>query len=360
MLYRLSKTATSVMFKPDQIRFRPIYLQIESTNHCNLKCKFCQRDKMEAKLEHLSPERFEFILTEFRPRFLNLGGDGEPLLNPEIDKLIRMAKESGATTNFATNGTLLDHWAEKLIDAKLDLLKISIDSASPGIYRKIRNVDQHSKIVQGIKTLQDVKRIKKRKKPHLRFNIVICRDNLEELTSIVRLAQELDVPTINFKTIDVIGQEEKSAELLWGTIEEDRLLHALKAAYKVSKKYGIKTNLHYLITRYREYKIRYSEEKIKQDIKRKVYCLIPWFTTYIKVNGDLAPCCPFALGNVNTSLGNIYANGIDNALNSKRYARFRNQMKSGDPSYKFCRFCFEAQNLSNYLINFKMLRHFWL
>ncbi len=140
---RILKILLQILFKPAKV-INPIYIQVEPTNYCNLNCNFCQRDKMKAKLEHMSLEKFEEILRDYKPTHITLSGDGEPLLHPQIDKLIAMTKLSGAKVNLATNGTLLFKYAEKV--KGLDLLKISIDAAYPKTYKKIRNVDLFNQI----------------------------------------------------------------------------------------------------------------------------------------------------------------------------------------------------------------------
>ena len=353
------QTFMSILARPEKINFYPLYLQVECTNYCNLHCRFCQRDNMEMKLEHITPENFEFILDEIKPLYLNMGGDGEPLMHPHLDSLIAFAKKRGIMTNFATNGVLLQNYADRLMHSGLDLLKISMDSANPHTFRKIRGMDKYNEIITGLEHLQKIKKQKDKRKPHLRFNVVICRENVMELTEIVMLAHRLGVPTINFKTVDIVGQEEKIPDVVQGVLDNNKLLNSLKNARLAASERDIATNADYLIDNYENYKIRYSPNQISANIRRKLCCYMPWFTTYIKVNGDIAPCCSFALGYVNTSFGNIYSQGVMGALNSQQYVDFRRQMKKGKPSYKLCRYCFEAQTLSNYLVNFKMLRHFF-
>lgn len=357
---RLAQTLHGVIRRPSRINYRPVYMQVESTNYCNLHCTFCQRDNIESKFEHMDPAKLEKILDEFKPRFLNLGGDGEPLLNPHVGELISLAKARGCTVNFASNGTVLGKVADKLIDSELDLLKISIDASTPETYQKIRNSDDHEKIVNNIRLLQERKKERGVTKPKLRFNVVVCSENVHELADIASLAHELGVPTINYKTLDVVGQEEGCEDIAEGVVNDDRLLDNYKIALERAKTLKVSTNLEYLIRRYDDYKVRYSMENVRDgNLDRKVHCMIPWISTYVKVNGDLAPCCPFALGYVNASLGNIERDGVDGALNSEAYMKFRDEMRRGEPESKFCRFCMEAQTVENYAVNAKMLSGFW-
>ena len=175
----------------------------------------------------------------------------------------------------------------------------------------------------------------------MRFNVVICKENVNELADIVNLAKRLDVSTINFKAIDLVGQTDDMANGV-----SSSLLRELKRADQNAKTMGIKTNANYLIRNYEQYKLKYSGLK---DIDRSVKCFLPWFMIYIKVNGDMAPCCPFALSDVNYSIGKD--------INSEEAQKFRKDMNRGI-NHKICKFCFEGQTISNLLINAKMLRYF--
>ena len=53
-------------------------------------------------------------------------------------------------------------------------------------------------------------------------------------------------------------------------------------------------------------------------------CLLPWFSLYIAVNGDVRPCCSFAEGNV-CNLGNLFEQSFAEIWNSEKYQALRQQ-----------------------------------
>jgi len=73
---------------------------------------------------------------------LSLNNWGEPLLHPDIFRMVRLAKDKGTKTAiFCTNGVLLDDaHAEQLFESGLDILEFSLDGL-PGVYESIRGVD---------------------------------------------------------------------------------------------------------------------------------------------------------------------------------------------------------------------------
>jgi radical SAM protein with 4Fe4S-binding SPASM domain len=58
--------------------------------------------------------------------FVELQISGEPLLHPELHKIINMVKETGVKVGLSTNGILIEKQIEALL--KLDIITVSIDS----------------------------------------------------------------------------------------------------------------------------------------------------------------------------------------------------------------------------------------
>ena len=100
---------------------------VETTNYCNAECDYCPYPKMTREKGFMSVETFKKVLEKQELDFMELHNFGEPLVDPQIFKFIRMAKEAGFKTRLSTNGLLLNRDVlSKLADAGLDLMWISI------------------------------------------------------------------------------------------------------------------------------------------------------------------------------------------------------------------------------------------
>ena len=134
---------------------RVLSLNVETTNHCNLRCTICpvNRGMVRAK-RFLDPARF-MRLIDATPtlRFVLPFQWGEPLLHPEIDRMIRYAADRGIRSMMTTNGTLLDErMAERLFRSGLDRLTISIDGDA-ATHEAIREVP-HAEIRERVADLR--------------------------------------------------------------------------------------------------------------------------------------------------------------------------------------------------------------
>lgn len=95
-------------------KFKRVYLEITSV--CNLACTFCPptlRPKQFISLEDYSKR-----LDEIKPHtdYVYLHVKGEPLLHPQIDKLLDISHEKGFKVHITTNGTLISKKGEQIID----------------------------------------------------------------------------------------------------------------------------------------------------------------------------------------------------------------------------------------------------
>ncbi len=154
----------------------PSELLIEVTNDCNLRCLMCPRSKMTRKIGYMPFTLFCRVIDQIRhlpATIITLHGLGEPLLHPEIVKMVSYAKNSHMQrVNFNTNGSLLtDGLSEKLINSGLDELTLSMDSAtarcySPGTEGAFSSLD---KKITGLINLRNKLSVKK---PKIKLQII--------------------------------------------------------------------------------------------------------------------------------------------------------------------------------------------
>src|SRR5216684_4165708 len=132
----------------------PEELYLEVTNRCNLRCRTCpQFFGMDERFHDLTWERFLSISDQFpQLRRVVLHGIGEPLLNPDLPRMIEHLKRRGAYVLFNSNGLLLrGRTARKLVESGLDELRISMDGGTPETYQQVRGVDGFDRILANLR-----------------------------------------------------------------------------------------------------------------------------------------------------------------------------------------------------------------
>jgi MoaA/NifB/PqqE/SkfB family radical SAM enzyme len=115
----------------------PAICDISVTNVCNAACDFCgfSRDKtLRGPARYIDVQNFNSalaILWRKRIRYVTLQG-GEPLVHPEIVRLVSLTAASGISCGVITNGWFLPRYIDRLAAAGLSRLVISLDSADLG------------------------------------------------------------------------------------------------------------------------------------------------------------------------------------------------------------------------------------
>ncbi|RDI97161.1 radical SAM protein [Dyella solisilvae] len=123
----------------------PAICDVSVTNVCNAACDFCgfARDKkLAGPRHHLDPDDFERalpILRRRRIRYMTLQG-GEPLVHPQIVSLVASATKAGVRCGLISNGWFLPEYIDRLAEAGLDRLLVSIDSADMAAHEHNRGL----------------------------------------------------------------------------------------------------------------------------------------------------------------------------------------------------------------------------
>jgi MoaA/NifB/PqqE/SkfB family radical SAM enzyme len=128
----------------------PSQILMDITEICNLACTHCPHPAF-AKSEHyasrhLDPALNDKVVEEVRlhgqgkTQYIRYAANGEPLVHPNGYDMIETAvKHSGVYVTLTTNGKIMNEKrTQRLLDAGVHLIDISIDAFKPETYAKIR------------------------------------------------------------------------------------------------------------------------------------------------------------------------------------------------------------------------------
>ena len=110
--------------------FSRIYIEI--TNICNMNCSFCHGHSR--KLKQMTIEEFEVILDKISgyTEYIYYHLMGEPLTHPDLPEFIEIATKKGFKSMITTNGTLLNQRGDKILEAGIHKVNISVHSFEDG------------------------------------------------------------------------------------------------------------------------------------------------------------------------------------------------------------------------------------
>lgn len=129
--------------------FPPVQVAINPTDVCDLRCEWCGQEHLfkegRPQLEWRVLKDLLDQLDEFGVKVVNWSGGGEPLMYPYIVDAIKSCK---LQQGMITNGVKLDK-IEKVVD-RLAYVRVSLDAATPDMFRQIKKVDKFWPVVSGI------------------------------------------------------------------------------------------------------------------------------------------------------------------------------------------------------------------
>lgn len=133
----------------DPVREFPFWVNIESTNLCNLDCIFCTRQLCRGSRGCMPDSVLDRIIEEvaaYPGAAMRIAGWGEPLMHPEFTEHVKRIKHSGIPLKIYTNGTLLnEEMMEAFVKAGVDEIQFSMQGLNPAQYefnRRKSNYDQ--------------------------------------------------------------------------------------------------------------------------------------------------------------------------------------------------------------------------
>lgn len=291
-LLNLIKCEYEVLSNKTILKSRPYGAKLETTNLCNLECKFCNRKKIKYSFGSINYNDYEKIFNQIKNNlyFCALHYMGEPLLNKDIIKIIKYTHENKVATQISTNlHHLNDEMIEQLINSGLDILTISLDGTNQKSYSKYRKKGNYDLVINNIKKLVKTKRILKSKTPFIEIQFIVFKHNENEIDKIKKISKDIGVDSLIIKP---------------GRIPDSDWLP--------SKDYRIK----------------------KREWKKQCWWL--WRTTTISWNGKVMPCCKI---NPNKSFGDLKKNNFENIWNNKQFRNSRMSFKSNEECKTPCSKC---------------------
>ncbi|MFK7900627.1 MAG: GTP 3',8-cyclase MoaA [Cyclobacteriaceae bacterium] len=137
-------------------------LRVSLTNSCNLACNYCVEENPTTEI-HTIGEKTEIPLDaheliecitaihKTNPlETIRLTG-GEPLLFKKIDYLLaELVAQQVKNIKLTTNGVLLDQFAERLAQAGVKKINVSLDAIDPGVFFRVTRRKNITKVFKGI------------------------------------------------------------------------------------------------------------------------------------------------------------------------------------------------------------------
>ncbi len=177
----------NVLKEEDSLPKFPFLVDIEITNHCNLKCVFCGQRLMTREKGYISEELFKKAVDEC-DRYgtpVRLIRWGESFLHPQIMSFISYVKtEKAIPLHVTTNGLCLNEAiSRQLVELKLDSIIFSLQGATPKEYGIMRNNNRYEELKVNILKLVQIRGDKEQ--PYIQISTTVMDESENEIEDFV-------------------------------------------------------------------------------------------------------------------------------------------------------------------------------
>ena len=295
----------------------PLSVGVLVTYRCNLNCPDCFVNNAVNRTEYreadMTATEFERYITHplARKAFRVSFSGGEPLLNPALPEFVRIARRERKYTYLITNGLLLEKNIEALVNAQLDILRVSLYESSL------------EKQIAGIHAAQ-----KQRVPFKIYLSSFVGAKNYSFCEEMIKLAIDLKIDRLNVQAYDLplsVTPEDPAAEnIIWDDNKE-----AMAFFDGLRRQYGsrLKFSLPNPVSR-------------KPVVRQLCNQLVTIF--FFDRHGLLSPCgcifpCEKRYGSLEDSTG----------WNSEYMVRFRRDFVGKFPFHKTCQTCWWAARMAD-------------
>jgi len=292
----------------------PVSISFEPTTSCNLRCPECPSGlrAFTRPTGMLENSFFRKTIDDMHRELLYLifYFQGEPFLNPSFLEMVKYASGKKIYTATSTNAHYLtDDNARKTVESGLDRLIISIDGTTQEVYQQYRVGGKLDKVLEGAKNIVKWKKELKSSKPFVVFQFLVVKPNEHQIEDVKKLAVEIGVDDVWFKTAQVYDYKNDPNGLIPG------------------------------IDKYSRYK---KNDKGEWQPKNKLanHCWKLWHANVITWDGLVVPCCFDK--DAQHQLGDLSKQSFREVWENEQYREFRKQLMHSRKNIDICSNCSEG------------------
>ena len=290
----------------------PFSLTIEPTTSCNLRCPECPSGlrSFTRPTGMLTPDLLKNVVDQVArdSMYIIFYFQGEPYLHKNFTEMVAIASSRNLYTATSTNAHYLDpENARKTVKSGLDRLIISIDGTTQEVYEQYRIGGLLSKVLEGTANIVRAKKELRSKTPYIVLQFLVVAPNEHQIDDARKLAKELGVDNIAFKTAQIYDYENGNS----------------------------------LIPKNENYS-RYRYQDGKYSLKNKLlnHCWKVWQSAVVTWDGTIVPCCFDK--DAKHPVGTLSTHSLKSIWQGKAYTDFRASLLKSRSEIDICTNCSEG------------------
>jgi MoaA/NifB/PqqE/SkfB family radical SAM enzyme len=194
--------------------FWPVRVDVDVTQNCTNNCYFCYSREYAfepryrgAEMSPIILERLVEELARGGTRTIRFTGGGEPLLHPEIERMLSVPRRYGLRSCVITNGDLLNEKLIELLVSDIDHIRLSLNAARDdtrrAVHRPITEVNDLSSIFRHLRQISELRNIiwPSERRPSIWTTFLLLPENVGEVYLAAQMARDCGADSISFRPI---------------------------------------------------------------------------------------------------------------------------------------------------------------
>ncbi len=249
----------------------PYTAYVDPTSACNLKCPLCPTGMGVPTLKKgmMKYEVFENVIRQAAPYLydIRLYNWGEPLLNKDVFRMVRLAVSRRIWVELSSNLNLLrEDTAAEMVASGLDELIVGLDGTTQETYGTYRVGGQIDRVLANVRAIAEEKRRLGVSHPRLVWQFLVMRHNQHQVEEARARATEWGFDELRVTWMRINFYKELTVPL-------EQLLQEDKEWIPTREEYT-------------KYDLNTGGSKIERG-----RCLQPWYRLVIGWDGKVYPCC---------------------------------------------------------------------
>jgi len=290
------------MFRRKKMKSWPIFLKIDISPLCNLKCVTCVHSQSTENSNNLlktqcfnasqkmSLEQYKRIIDEIKGKTsaVSMYYMGDPFIHPDLDEMCKITWQAGLNSHVNTNLSFIlsDDRINSIVTSGLTHLTVCVDGLSQENYSLTRVGGRIDVVLDNLERILQCRRKLGRIYPKVEVQYIKFQHNVDELEEAIQRFEAIGVDQISD---------------FWGSM-----------------------------TNCTEFNPACDLPLQPKKSKTLPQCSWPYFAMLIKYNGDVIPCCNYRIGPQYSSdstdqciIGNVFKTGVWEVWNSAAYQKVR-------------------------------------
>ena len=223
-----------------QIRERgdsyPVHMVVGLTDYCNHHCIFCNSEFVTAdnsRIDRIDSKvllRFLGEAKEVGLKAVTICGSGEPLIYPDVEKVLYKIHDLGLDIGIFSNGAMMGENVRKAVIDTCTFIRFSVNASNTYEHEIVHRVNnQFDTVLDNVSKLVEMKKLSGKELPTIGTQYVFYEENYKSMVDAAKLWKNIGVDYFEIKPL-IEGEGSAVYKSVFPAKDKEAVLRCMKEA----------------------------------------------------------------------------------------------------------------------------------